>query len=206
MDLDVWLEWISTILIVDSKKRDEVPVPILESRTVITVQDCWWQCGHDSSEVVVPRRNRGFSMRVTAKELISRWEGSGSHQLVYYTAVIKRCWWAHCIRWRWVFYHCLCPLVTDICSSGARGGADLTDLHITFTLNQVMRSSRKKYRMHVSCCELLLSISNCSVVNKNCMKGLDRKCLCLHENRDRSVVRSPISACSCSRLSTSDLK
>lgn len=78
------------MLNLNGKKEEEVWIPNLEGRLLITGMDCLQQCGHGNIEAVTACRNPGFSMAVTGRKSSTLWECSISHAFEYYPAVRKK--------------------------------------------------------------------------------------------------------------------
>lgn len=66
--LAVWLGWISTLLRLDNKMKNEVLIKDKTGRFLIIRKDFVGQCGHNKFEVVAPRRNPGFFLIVHGRE------------------------------------------------------------------------------------------------------------------------------------------
>lgn len=90
LQLDVWLGWISTLLILDRVRDEEPRIPNSGRRFLITELDCLQPCGHSDFEVEEPGRNPGLFTIVTGRERSSLWTSPGSYSFVYCPPLMKK--------------------------------------------------------------------------------------------------------------------
>lgn len=96
-ELNVRLGYIDALLNVDSGLKHEVWIPNLRGRLVMTGMDCLRQCGPKDFGAVALGRNPGLVMIVHEGEGSSLWEWTGSDKFIYYQALVRRHWRAHCV-------------------------------------------------------------------------------------------------------------
>lgn len=89
-ELDIQIDWISALPNLDTVMEKNVWIPTLGGRFLITGMDCLRQGSHNNFKVVVPGRNPGFLIVVTARESSSLWICPGSHVFVHFPVVMRK--------------------------------------------------------------------------------------------------------------------